>query len=110
MKFVDFRNLGIVTEQRDRTLLENLQAEVTELMADFSKGTAHNTHLAGNIIHEYVLTKHRDEVEEVARRLAKAHEEKYQCIELLGVKNFTGSHTAKNFKFQLKCSYFVITF
>ena len=104
MDFIDLRNIGVVTEKVDNTLLEEIKDEVKELEKDFSKGIPHNKSLAGNIYHEYTLTKCRDQVEQLAIKLAYAHEEKYRCLDLLGMRSIRGSHTKNNSKIDLRLS------
>lgn len=110
MRFVDFKNIGAVVDTVNTDILNEVKLEVREIESNFAKGKPHNQNLAGNILHEYVLTNCRDSIEKLAISLAQHHEEKYQCFDMLGGKSVTGSHSTQHQGLKLAMSTLWVNF
>jgi hypothetical protein len=81
MRRLDFKNIGAASD----ILLPGLVTKLKTAVANFDRTTATPWHknLAGNLTEEYYWKDCWDEVEEIVLRLAKFHEEQYQCFNLL---------------------------
>lgn len=102
--FLQLRNLGVIIEDVDKEILNILQKEVDNIQQDFSKARPHNSALAGNIYHEYVIENHRETILNYIKRFAVIYEEQYRCLDLLGARAVTGSHNKKHYQVNLSLS------
>ena len=78
---IDLPNIGFVFSDVDENILETIKLEIYDL--EFDKAISYHNNLVGNIAHEFVLSKCRDQVEKFAIYLANIHEEKYKSIKLV---------------------------
>lgn len=62
--YINFPNYGLIISKVPADVLEEITNEVNEIKNDFSKFTPMNDYLAGNITHEYALTKSKKIVEQ----------------------------------------------
>jgi hypothetical protein len=81
MRRIDFKNIGAVQDLLFPDMVNKLKESVKNFK--FETATPWNKNLAGNLRHEYYFKEHWDEIEQHVLRLAKFHEEQYQCIDRL---------------------------
>lgn len=81
MRRIDFKNIGAVGD----LLLPGLLDKIKTAVSNFDKNTATpwQGNLAGNLTHEYYFKDCWDDIEAQALKMAKFHEEQYQCFGLL---------------------------
>ena len=77
MERVDLSNIGIIKSQASPELMKIVGDEVFKIQSDFSKATARNHTLAGNIIHEYQLFDCVTALENKTKEMAMMHQECY---------------------------------
>lgn len=77
MNTVDLPNIGIVIGHLDSDLIKIIGSEVDKIQSDFSKATATNSTLVGNILQEYELHDCREAIELQALKMAQLHQQTY---------------------------------
>lgn len=78
---IDLKNIGIIKGHVSADVMSVLRQEIEELRADFTKGVAHNTELAGHIRKEFLLSKSNKVIEPLVIELALKHNQKYSYVD-----------------------------
>jgi len=86
-KILQFPNVGVLSAVFSDEELAPLKEEILEIQNNFSQGEKHNSHLAGNIRKEFVLTKSKDHVNKLLEPFLLQYEESFGHIGSVSVSN-----------------------
>jgi ribosome biogenesis protein Nip4 len=84
-KTIQFPNIGYLMDDVPSNVLDKIWEEVNEIKNDFSKAIPYNKNLAGNIQHEYQLTKCQSVVEDYIFELMREYENTFRYIQTINV-------------------------
>lgn len=83
MEKKDLRNVGYVEDTVDLRLMETLKKTVSEIKENLNQQKSFAGNLVGNIRKQFVFDHHRDELEQLAIKLAQHHDDIYDCSNYL---------------------------
>jgi|LauGreDrversion4_2_1035121.scaffolds.fasta_scaffold320600_2 hypothetical protein len=79
----DLRNVGYVQDTVDVELMEKIKNTVSEIKENLIQQKSFAGNLVGNIRKQFVFDHHRDEIEQLAIKLAQYHDDEYDCSNYL---------------------------
>ena len=83
MKSKDLRNVGYVEDTIDSFLMEKIKKSVEQTKENINQQKSFAGNLVGNIRKQFVFDYHRDEIEQLAVKLAQHHDDIYDCSNYL---------------------------
>ena len=83
MENKDLRNVGYVEDTVDSILMEKIKKTVNEITESIDQQKSFAGNLVGNIRKQFVFDHHRDEIEQLAIKLAQHHDDIYDCSNYL---------------------------
>ena len=79
MEKQDLKNVGYVQDTVDAALMEKIQKTVSEIKQTIPQQKSFASHLVGNIRKQFIFDYHREEIEQLAIKLAQYHDDEYDC-------------------------------
>jgi hypothetical protein len=83
MEARDLRNVGFIQGTVDPLLMEKIKKTVSEIKETLDHQKSFAGNLVGNIRKQFVFDHHRDEIEQLAIKLAQQHDDIYDCSNYL---------------------------
>jgi hypothetical protein len=83
MENKDLRNVGYIEDTVDSILMEKIKNTVREIKENLDQQKSFAENLVGNIRKQFVFDHHRDELEQLAIKLAQHHDDIYDCSNYL---------------------------
>ena len=83
MEKKDLRNVGYVEDTVDSILMEKIKNTVGEIKKNLDQQKSFAGNLVGNIRKQFVFDHYRDELEQLAIKLAQHHDDIYDCSNYL---------------------------
>lgn len=83
MENKDLRNVGYVEDTVDSILMEKIKKTVEEVKENINQQKSFAGNLVGNIRKQFVFDHYRDEIEQLALKLAQHHDDIYDCSNYL---------------------------
>ncbi len=83
MEKKDLRNVGYVEDTVDSTLMEKIKKTVSEMKENINQQKSFAGNLVGNIRKQFVFDHYREEIEQLAIKLAQHHDDIYDCSNYL---------------------------
>ena len=87
MKKQDLKNVGFVQETIDLVLMEKIKKTVDEIKETLNEQKSFAGNLVGNIKKQFIFDHHREEIEQLAVKLAQYHDHIYECSSYLDDSN-----------------------
>ena len=79
MEAKNLKNVGYVQDVIDTELMNKLKETVNGIKENLKEQKSFARNLVGNIRQQYVFDHHRDEIEQLAIKLAQYHDDVYDC-------------------------------
>ena len=87
MEHKELRNVGFVQETVDLLLMEKIKKTVNEIKETLNEQRSFAGNLVGNIKKQFIFDHHREEIEQLAIKLAQYHDDIYDCSNYLDDSN-----------------------
>ena len=87
MEHKELRNVGFVQETVDLPLMEKIKKTVDEIKESLNEQRSFAGNLVGNIKKQFIFDHHREEIEQLAVKLAQYHDHIYECSSYLDDSN-----------------------
>ena len=87
MEHKELRNVGFVQETVDLPLMEKIKKTVDEIKESLNEQRSFAGNLVGNIKKQFIFDHHREEIEQLAIKLAQYHDDIYDCSNYLDDSN-----------------------
>lgn len=79
MESRDLKNVGYVESTVDLELYDKIKNTVCEIKKNLNQQISFKNNLVGNIKKQFIFDHHRDEIEQLAIKLAYHHDDVYDC-------------------------------
>lgn len=83
MEHKELKNVGFIQDTVDPLLMEKIKKTVGEIKENLNEQRSFAGNLVGNIRKQFIFDHHRDEIEQVAIKLAQYHDDVYNCSNYL---------------------------
>jgi hypothetical protein len=83
MEHKDLKNVGYIQDTVDLELMTKIKTSVAEIKDTLAQQKSFASNLVGNIRKQFVFDHHREDIEQLAIKLAQYHDDQYNCSNYL---------------------------